>query len=480
MLAMFLAASVVALGGMTDDQRYIAAPGLACVITVLALWMILWDRDQAIPLFDVGMLCALATVVYSVYPLINYWADGMQFGELADARLAQYDLEPKELGLFHLRHVLYLVSFAVFYSIFRGKAAVTLSSVSFGSNQRNTIILFCVLISVYFFLLAIATGVTFSGTYESDTRMENLDLILSLPLPVLQVSLKLAGVLALFKIAFLLVVLRRWPHRGWRFFFAFWIVTEIIQAIVIRGSRTSVILFLMSAALVYHRTVRRLSMMFIVSCGLALFSFFIFMGIYRYNPDLTTLSELSQGILAMGNEFQSLLGTAYDVYQRKISGARLPWYLYINDIISVLPPQQIMPFEKVPASEWYLREIGMSNSGVGFMWGVISQCIVGLDWFECFLRGAGLAYVLAWVHRWYVRHQSGLVETTVYVYLCTISYYTFRDTTGSILTAIVWGVVPFYIALRFTSSSRAMFGKARLNTHESGQRSNGLPLAPEK
>ena len=54
-----------------------------------------------------------------------------------------------------------------------------------------------------------------------------------------------------------------------------------------------------------------------------------------------------------------------------------------------------MPFEKVAASEWYLREIGMSGTGQGFMWGVISQSIVGLDWLELALRGAILGYILA-------------------------------------------------------------------------------------
>src|SRR4029077_15926157 len=94
------------------------------------------------------------------------------------------------------------------------------------------------------------------------------------------------------------------------------------------------------------------------------------------------LAQASGGLFSATNEFQSLFSTAYDVLQRKQAGAYLPRYLYLNDFAAILPPQQIMPFEKVAASEWYLREIGMSGSGVGFMWGVISQSIVGLDWIE--------------------------------------------------------------------------------------------------
>ncbi len=121
-LAMLLGASVLAF--MTTDQRYVAAPGIVCVILVLWLWMTLWDRDKLIPFFDVGIFCALVTLVYTVYPLVNYWVDGLQFGFLSDNRLRQHNPSPAELGFFHLRHVLYLFSFVVFYSVFRGRRPV--------------------------------------------------------------------------------------------------------------------------------------------------------------------------------------------------------------------------------------------------------------------------------------------------------------------------------------------------------------------
>ena len=110
--------SVLVLTEMSADERYVAAPGLACIIMTLWLYMKLWDRDQKIPFFDVGVFCALATLVYTVYPIVNYWAGGFQFGFLCDARLQSYNISPAELGIFHLRHVLYLFSFVAFYSVF--------------------------------------------------------------------------------------------------------------------------------------------------------------------------------------------------------------------------------------------------------------------------------------------------------------------------------------------------------------------------
>ena len=104
--------SAFALSYMTIDQRYIAAPAFLCIILVIWLWMRLWEQDQEIPFFDVGMFCALATLLYTIYPLVNYWVDGLNFGYFSDPRLQKYNISPSELGIFHLRHVLYLFSLA--------------------------------------------------------------------------------------------------------------------------------------------------------------------------------------------------------------------------------------------------------------------------------------------------------------------------------------------------------------------------------
>ncbi len=188
----------------------------------------------------------------------------------------------------------------------------------------------------------------------------------------------------------------------------------------------------------------------------SIFILFMFLGFYRMYTDLAALnlhySLADVSFISGNNEFQSLLATAYDVLQLKKLGAHLPWYLYINDFINILPPQQLVPFEKITASEWYLRKIGMSGTGVGFMWGVISQSIIGLDWFELAFSGSILGYILALVHRWYVRHQSDFIATIVYIYLCLRIYYTFRDTTFSVLAYFVWEIVPFFILLRLVTS----------------------------
>ncbi|MDD4869353.1 MAG: hypothetical protein PHR77_02240 [Kiritimatiellae bacterium] len=438
---------------MTVDQVYVAAPGLACVIMVLWLWMTLWDRDQRIPFFDVGIFCALATLVYSVYPLFNYWVDGLQFGPLSDERLQSYNISPAELGFFHLRHVLYLFSFIVVYSVFRGRGAVETGHVGTPSHSAQWIIvLFFLSLTGYFFLLQLMTGANYNTSYESEVYVNNVAAFEDLPVLLLQISSKLAGILFLSKLALLFIVVSRCRQRKWLIVLLLWVTAEIVQAIYIKGGRTGLVLFLMATGLLYHRMIKPLTMKTLMALGTILLTGFIFMGLFRVYFDFAEmrfdLSRANAGIFSGNNEFQALLGTAYDVLQMKESGAKLPWYLYINDIITILPPQQIMPFEKVSASEWYLREIGMSGIGQGLMWGVITQSIVGLDWLELALRGALLGYILARFHRWYMKRQDGFLETLLYMFICLKVYYTFRDTTLSLLSNLVWEVIPFYILLR--------------------------------
>jgi len=450
-LAMVFA--IFALAFMTADERYVALPGFACVIMVLWLWMTLWDRDEKIPFFDVGMFCALATLLYIVYPLVNYWVDGLTFGILSDSRLRSYNPEPYELGMFHFRHALYLLFLVVFYSVYRGRGSIEVGNVSTPNRfTRETIILSFLFLTCYFILLQLTTGVNYSANYEVEEFARNISAFQSLPLLLLQISDKLWNILFIFKLVLLFIVVSRCRGKKWRIILLVWIAAEIFQIVYIKGARTGFVLFLIATTLLYHRMIKPLSMKFIITSGTSLFIFFIFLGLYRTYIDFaslqTDLSLADAGIISGGNEFQALLGTAYDVYKKKESGTVIPWILYINDFITILPPQQFMPFEKLRASEWYLREIGMSGTGQGFMWGVVSQSIIGLDWLELALRGAILGYILAQFHRWYLRHQSGFLETLLYMFFCLKVYYTFRDTTFSLLANLVWEVIPFYILLR--------------------------------
>lgn len=449
-----LLAFCICLFFIDTEAGYVAAPLFSCVFIMLWVTSTLWNKDGGLPVFDIGFICLLATFIYSVVPLINFWVAGLKFGVLSDARLWNYKITPEEMGSFHWRHVLYLGSLAVSYVLLRKNACIGVGGVSVDKASERAVICAFLCFWLCISLLEWTSGFRIEVTYnDQDVYLGNFNYLLSMPYIVVQIFLKLYGIFFLLKLSLLFLVIQRCQNTRWKVFLVIILVYEIIYTFLLRGPRTNLVLLLLSSAMIYHRLMAPLRLRFIMPMGLIFLILFSFMGFYRsvkgdVSDTYLALSESEGGLISIGGEFQALLGTAYDVYQRTTcEGLEVPWYVYINDIINVLPPQQIMPFEKIPASEWYLRVIGMSNSGTGFMWGVITQCVVGLGWIELVLRGFILGFILAKIHAWYVRRKDLFLPNIVYTYLCLKSYYTFRDTTGALLGTIVWEILPFVTLL---------------------------------
>lgn len=438
-----------------DESFYIAGPLFSCVLVIGWLSYGLSRKDAGAPFFDIGFICALATFVYSIVPLIEFWITGLRFGPLSDGRLAFYDLTPLEMGIFHWRQVLYLSTFAVSYFLFRDRMCLETGDVELpGKTGKYVLIgIFCVL-GIYFTLFELLSGFKFNIAYNSDDFDKNVALISSIPLLAIQISFKLYLVFSVVKIAILWMVMQKYRSRAWRIILWIWIAYELIFTLQLGGARTGMALFLLATAMTYHRIVAPISVRFAIPAGALLLAIFTILGILRSQTNIFEILEITSGVDGgvppIGGEFTSLFGTTYDVYKRVTTGAtEIPWYLYLNDIIQILPPQQIMPFEKISASEWYLQEIGLSGTGFGYMWGVITQSIIGLGWIEIAFRGGFLGFVLAKIHGWYGRRRKRFLVNIIYIYLCLKMYYTFRDTTGAILSLIIWEIIPFYIFLWF-------------------------------
>jgi uncharacterized membrane protein SirB2 len=77
------------------------------------------------------------------------------------------------------------------------------------------------------------------------------------------------------------------------------------------------------------------------------------------------------------------------------------------------------------------------------MWGVVTQSLIGFGLIELVIRGIVLGWFLAQVHHWYQRRHTKFLPTVLYVLLCITTLWTFRDTTGAILWAIWWAILPF-------------------------------------
>jgi hypothetical protein len=445
-------ASLAVVWLMTPEQRYVALPALAAIIIGLVSLVILRNRDGVFPFFEIGTLTIMATLAYTLIPLLGYLASGLTWNALSDSRLYTLNATPKEVGAIAWRYVVYFLGFAMVYVIRRGNISALRSPLR--DPDRQVVVSMVKLIGIlliYFLGIMVVYEYNYWHSYQELEKTEAA--LKQMPLLIQQVSAHLFGVFNLLKLGMIIFLLARWHQKRYRYILYIWLVAELVFTVAIMGARTNLALLLLAVPLVYHRLVKpfKLSTAALLGCLLliAVLLFGFARDFSRSETELPVSANVldlrtAQGLLAMNNEFQVLFGNAFHMKYMKESNSlgKIPTAMYFNDLVRGIP-QQFLPYEKVEGSGWYLERIGLSNRGIGMMFGGITQSILGWDWLELVLRGAALGFIFALVHRWYVRRSSSFWMTLLYLWLCLFCYYTVRDTTFS----FVWVTVQRFVIL---------------------------------
>ena len=92
--------------------------------------------------------------------------------------------------------------------------------------------------------------------------------------------------------------------------------------------------------------------------------------------------------------------------------------------------------------------LGMGETGIGVMFGVMAQAAIGWGWIELILRGAVLGLLFALLHRWYVRQAAQFWPTLFYLFLAVWTYYTFRATTFRFVYFVIYQFLPVMVAVK--------------------------------
>lgn len=443
------AASAVLLTTAGPDRRYVLAPLLAMATIVVWMLVRLWDVGGVLPVFEAGFLCAVATLAYSAIPLLNFMAGGNRFTVTSDGRLFRLDPTPLEAGSFAVRHVLYLFALCVVYVWARGKKSAGL--VRMHPPTRATQIMIVILFGVFALYLLITTTRTGGVEGASYGEMISASLESRLPLVVRQINHYIQGMAFVFKLAVLIILMSRCRSKRWLSVVGLWLFAEVAFSSTRMGGRTGTALLVLAAGLLYHRLVRPVPLTVAVPGAVVFLAGFLAYGYIR-DGGVEAIKGVDRetAVFSQSNEFQALFGTALDVLTMKELGSlNVPWQVRVNDIIGLFPPQQLLPFAKFDAATWYMTLIEDTPSGSGYMWGVVAQSIVGFDWVELAVRGAMLGLILARVHRWYIKRSARFLPNLFYLWLCLWSYYTFRDTTFSLLSRLIYEVTPAFLLILY-------------------------------
>lgn len=446
-------ASGVGLLVVDPDVRAVLMPVLVLVNLGLVFLVMLWNRDHILPLFELGTIWVATTILYSVFPLLNFLMGGLQWTILSDARLIQYDSTAFEVGGFVWRHVIYTASFVAVYLVLRGRAIVpTKDIVNPGKIFGLAIFVVLLLLISYFAVLQLGFGVSYSASYAE--MLAGRGLLTQLPYIVQQLSHNLQGMVLILKQAVLLLVLQQWHKARWRYGVLVWLGVEVVVSVLRTGARTEMALLLLSAGLLYHRLVKPFTLLRTIVFGGTLLGILLVIGVVRdTGTGIGELAEKNVPLLAAMNEFQAVFATSYDLYMRRNMGSleNVPWQIYVSDLY-MLVPSQLLPFYKWDPSQWYLDLIEYREPVGGFMFGVISQGVIGLDSLEILLRGCLLGGIAASVHRWYLRRASEFWNTLLYLFLCVWVYYSFRASSFYVVYFVLYRFLPVVLLVRLTGT----------------------------
>ena len=427
-----------------DDSRRLVLPLLVLVNVAAVHVAVLWRRDRELPIFEIGSLWVAATLLYSAIPFVNFLADGGRWGPASDARIAQYPVDVDRLVAFAWRYVAYLASFVAVYLTLRGRrsaAGARLDPVP-GSMLAALLGILCTQWAFEQFLV-LSYGLNVSVSY---TDLPVTVRPAQMPYVLWQVTSIVLASTFVVKQALLLVLIRWWSDVRWRLVILAWVGTEVVGVAVQMGARGTAVRLLLTFVLLYHRFVRPLRPLSLLAGGTILLGGFLAQGILRFRPALDDGLDL-RALLTNNNEFQAIFATAYDLFQRREAGTlEVPWQIYASDLYLVIP-SQILPFEKWDPAEWYLEVIGARGTGVGFMFGVMAQAVLGFDWIELVARGALLGLLGALLHRWYVRRARRFWPTAFYLFVGIWSYYTFRATSFFLVHFVVYQFVSVMVVV---------------------------------
>ncbi len=422
----------------TTDGRtlFVTAPLTVGLFVVASFWWVLWRRrHRVVPWFEIGAVYVAVVALYMVYPLIGFLALGQSYTPLNDERLYMMQPEAESIGHIGWLYVCHLGSFAAIYLLVRGRL------------PRGTIVLrqprLPVVIAIVVVYLAIQGFDTILGLFydmSSDSYLGTYLVTRRLPLILAQLANHLNGIKYVLTVLLLAALFTRYSaSRG---IIIGWIAVMAVITIMKLGSRTELVLLILSAAIMYDRLVRPIRPSFLMAVAVVGLTGFIAFGALRNEVRL-----IEDGVLlnpfSYSSEFETLFANAVHLDSVRRSIGELPVPFYLADF-AALVPQQFVPFTKVDRGAWYVNRFfpEYAAMGGGLAFGTISESVLTGGWLAALAAGAALGLCFATLHRFYTTRAGSFWIFVLYVWVTTLSYQSFRNSTFHLLVLFTYRFVP--------------------------------------
>jgi hypothetical protein len=447
-MAAIVAASALWVGLSTAPERAILLPALVMVDAGAIFLLVLYRRDRRLPVFEIGSLWVLIALLYSVFPLLNYYVAGLRWTIVSDGRLWAYDAGPEETGHFAWFYVCYMIPFVVTYLFVRKRARVVRTSITRVTRSRVTaVVLGYIGCGLVLAAVARVYGITYDPSYQ-DAAAGKVETLTALPYLLQQAVHYLLPIRLLLVQIMLFIGMQRWRNWKYRVAIVLFLAFEAGRTIYVGGARTELVLLGITFVLLYHRLVRPLTIKVALPAATILLMAFNFLGLVREPGYMEAMRIYNVPRLAAANEFQVVWGTSFDIYNRQQLGTlpAIPRQLPFSDFYYMVP-SQLLPFEKIDLQGWYFAVSGYT----GVMFGAIAQGLIGFGWKQLIIQGILLGYLCAKLHRWYAKRAERFWPTIFYLFCCTWTYYSMRQSSLAVLSFIEYEFVPVLVTVELLS-----------------------------
>ena len=404
------------------------------------------DTQAGSNVINIGVIFVSIVLLYGFIPSVGLVLAHLGVGQIIDSRLYS-GFEAREVEEIQWMHLLYVAGFMLGYFSGPKKIATTFSSELQSDAKRlvNPLVAFAGVVSVLPIIMVQIWGSESSDYISSYTVMRSAPLLVQQVYGVMN-QLQLSSL-----IAAVTVFVAAKPQRHSIVMLA--LSLNMLLVSFGGGSRTVAFLgflsYVVASSIFVLGFTWRKVIMYLVP---ALFLFML--------AGLIRDERHDEGLLAFfqTGEFTAQFLTAIDL-KRELAGGWGETYrsaFYLVDILRFIP-SQLLDGAKLDPARWYAETFHQHyyDAGGGFAFGTLAESVAGFGAPEAGVRGLLLGFIFRFCRNRLMRRNVSIAQVFTYVWLISVCYFSYRDTTFSLAARAFYQVLPILLLISVFKRPRA-------------------------
>jgi oligosaccharide repeat unit polymerase len=419
------------------------------LLQIFLIWFIvLWiynkvaRRDCRPPIDDFGIWWLSVFLLYTTLAPLAWLVQGGSYGPLS-GRL--YNLQPTTQEVIYLLNIAlaYIFGFTSVYLVFlvRVRPPNIAAQARIGDSKMAGAAVIVLVASLIGVILSISGNIRPAGSYS-----ESYMIAYELPRGLRQLIKIVGGFSGAATLVLMVAIFQRWPK--YRFIFLCYLLS-IILAINPEGGRGKVVTPLLSMIVAWHVLIRPIPAKKVFIGAFFGLLCFIVLGILRNINSVSEVGVIGFEGIGLG-EFDALWANAIELLQaKKIGQININFGTRFGEILNFVP-SQLLWFEKLSLNDWYLNTFypGLKEeTGTGWVFGAISQAVIGGGLFEAAIRGVIIGALAGWLMKWVRTPSKAWWRFPLHLFILTGVFAGIRETTFIQFDGLVqvWLIAPILI-----------------------------------